>query len=65
VTQFSTRSRTGTIVGVIGGYQEGGDTPSVSYSVRLGAAVHDLYEQAVSGKTAAGQALQRDLALDI
>ncbi len=58
VTQFSTRSRTGTIVGVIGGYQEGGDTPSVSYSVRLGAAVHDLYEQAVSGKTAAGQALR-------
>jgi V8-like Glu-specific endopeptidase len=56
VTQFSTRSRTGTIVGVIGGYQEGGDTPSVSYSVRLGAAVHDLYEKAVSGKTAAGQA---------
>ena len=65
VRQFSPRSRTGTIVGVIGGYQEGGDTPSVSYSVRLGAAVHDLYEQAVSGKTAAGQALQRDLALDI
>ncbi len=58
VRQFSTRSRTGTIVGVIGGYQEGGDTPSVSYSVRLGATVHDLYEQAISGKTAAGQALR-------
>jgi V8-like Glu-specific endopeptidase len=57
VTHFSTRSRTGIIVGVIGGYQQGGDTPSVSYSVRLGAAVHDLYEQAVSGETAAGQPL--------
>jgi V8-like Glu-specific endopeptidase len=62
VRQFSPRSRTrtGTIVGVIGGYQEGGDTPSVSYSVRLGAAVHELYEQAVSGKTATGQALRAE-----
>jgi len=55
VANFSTQSRTGTIVGVIGGYQEGGDTPAVSYSVRLRTAVHALYEQAVSGKTAAGQ----------
>lgn len=29
VTHFDTRSRTGTIVGVIGGYQQGGDTPSI------------------------------------
>ena len=36
VTHFDTRSRTGTIVGVIGGYQQGGDTPSVSYSAYLG-----------------------------
>jgi V8-like Glu-specific endopeptidase len=34
------------VVGVIGGYQQGGDTPSVSYSVYLGAAVQKLYEQA-------------------
>jgi len=56
VTQFSAQSRTDTIVGVIGGYQEGGDSPSVSYSVRLGTEVRDLYEEAVSGKTADGQA---------
>jgi len=36
VTRFNGRSRTGTIVGVIGGYQGGGDTASVSYSARLG-----------------------------
>ena len=46
VTRFSTRSRTGTIVGVIGGYQQGGDTNAVSYSVRLGAAIVRLYRQA-------------------
>jgi len=48
VTHFSSASRTGTIVGVIGGYEEGGDTPSVSYSVRFGAAVQHLYQQAIS-----------------
>ena len=36
VTRFIAGSHTGTIVGVIGGYQEGGDTPSLSYSVRFG-----------------------------
>ena len=46
VTHFSTRSRTGTIVGVIGGYQQGGDTDAVSYSVRFGAAIVRLYRQA-------------------
>lgn len=49
VTRFSPRSRTGTIVGVIGGYEQGGDTPSVSYSVRFGAAVRNLYQQAIGG----------------
>lgn len=53
VTRFSTRSRTGTIVGVIGGYQQGGDTPSVSYSVRFGAAVRVLYDQAAGINTTA------------
>jgi V8-like Glu-specific endopeptidase len=48
VTHFSSASRTGTIVGVIGGYEEGGDTPSVSYSVRFGAPVQHLYQQAIS-----------------
>ncbi len=54
VTRFSARSRTGTIVGVIGGYQEGGDTPSVSYSVRFGAGIQQLYEQATA-ETTSGQ----------
>jgi len=54
VTHFDTRSRTGTIVGVIGGYQEGGDTPSVSYSVHFGSGVRQLYEQATA-ETTSGQ----------
>ncbi|HEY1824246.1 MAG TPA: serine protease [Trebonia sp.] len=54
VTRFDTRSRTGTIVGVIGGYQQGGDTPSVSYSAYFGSGIHQLYEQAISDETASG-----------
>src|SRR6202012_662765 len=50
-SHFSTRSHTGTIVGVIGGYEEGGNTPSVSYSVRFGAAVQSLYQQAIATPT--------------
>jgi V8-like Glu-specific endopeptidase len=46
VIRFNPRSRTGTIVGVIGGYQEGGATPSISYSVRIGPAIQQLYRQA-------------------
>jgi V8-like Glu-specific endopeptidase len=37
----------GAVIGVIGGYEQGGDTPSVSYSARFGQAVRDLYHQAV------------------
>jgi V8-like Glu-specific endopeptidase len=55
VSKFSALSHSGTIVGVIGGYEQGGNTPSVSYSVRFGAAVHQLYEQAVSAEAASGQ----------
>jgi len=39
----------GTVIGVIGGYQQGGNTPSVSYSARFGRAVRTLYEAAVAG----------------
>ena len=35
VTSFNARTGTGTIVGVIGGYQQGGDTPAVFYSSYL------------------------------
>ena len=37
----------GTVIGVIGGYQQGGDTPGVSYAARFGALVADLYKTAV------------------
>jgi V8-like Glu-specific endopeptidase len=48
VTHFNRLTRTGTIVGVIGGYQEGGDTPSISYSSYLGSAVRRLYAEATA-----------------
>lgn len=51
MTRFDARSRTGTIVGVLGGYEEGGDTPAISYSAFLGPAIQHLYEQAISGKS--------------
>jgi V8-like Glu-specific endopeptidase len=37
----------GAVIGVIGGYEQGGDTPSVSYSARFGQAVRNLYNNAV------------------
>ncbi len=55
VTHFDTQSRTGTIVGVIGGYQEGGDTSSISYSVYLNSEIHQLYEQAISDGAASSR----------
>jgi V8-like Glu-specific endopeptidase len=36
----------GTVVGVIGGYETGGDTPDTSYSAYFGSAVADLFTQA-------------------
>ncbi|HEX6521958.1 MAG TPA: serine protease [Streptosporangiaceae bacterium] len=46
LTNFDLQTRTGTIVGVIGGYQQGGDTPSISYSVYLNDSIRTLYQQA-------------------
>jgi V8-like Glu-specific endopeptidase len=45
----STASGQGTVIGVIGGYQQGGDTPEVSYSAVFGAAVAVLFETAEAG----------------
>lgn len=42
----STASGQGTVIGVIGGYEQGGLTPSVSYSSAFGTAVAALYETA-------------------
>ena len=49
VTGFDPATRTGTIIGVIGGYQEGGDTADVSYSPYLGNDIRKLYDEAISG----------------
>ncbi len=46
VTDFDPRTRTGHIVGVIGGYQSGGDTDSISYSVYLNGGIRGLYKRA-------------------
>jgi V8-like Glu-specific endopeptidase len=39
----------GTVVGVIGGYEQGGNTPDVSYAATFGAAVTALYQTAEAG----------------
>ena len=39
----------GTVIGVIGGYQQGGDTDAVSYSIVFGANVASLYREAEAG----------------
>jgi V8-like Glu-specific endopeptidase len=49
ITDINPRTGTGTIVGVIGGYQEGGDSPAVSYSSYLGSDVRSLYDEAIAG----------------
>ncbi len=37
-----------TVIGVIGGYQKGGDTPSVSYAARFGTQMATLYQTALA-----------------
>jgi V8-like Glu-specific endopeptidase len=54
VTHFNASTRSGTIVGVIGGYQQGGDTAAISYSAYLGSSVQQLYTQAVKDENTAG-----------
>jgi hypothetical protein len=41
-------------VGVIGGYQQGGDTPSVSSSAYFGPGIQQLYQQAIAASSASG-----------
>jgi hypothetical protein len=45
------------VIGVIGGYHTGGDTPQVSYSADFGAATRALYRAAVTGAPPAGPLL--------
>jgi len=49
VTGYNPDTGTGTIVGVIGGYQLGGDTSWVSYSPYFDWHVWTLYQQAIGG----------------
>jgi V8-like Glu-specific endopeptidase len=53
VSRFNPLTRTGTIVGVLGGYQEGGSTEAISYSSYLGPEVEQLYRQAAADETSA------------
>jgi hypothetical protein len=39
----------GAVIGVIGGYEQGGDTPQISYSAMFGPNVATLYRTAVAG----------------
>jgi V8-like Glu-specific endopeptidase len=53
VTHFDPQTLTGTIVGVLGGYQEGGSTEAISYSAYLGPEVEQLYRQAAADEAPA------------
>jgi V8-like Glu-specific endopeptidase len=46
LTDVDQQTGHGTVVGVIGGYETGGDTPDISYSAYFGSAVADLFSQA-------------------
>lgn len=48
ITDYSPHTNTGRLVGVIGGYQQGGDTPDISYSPAFGADIQHLYQQATA-----------------
>jgi V8-like Glu-specific endopeptidase len=48
ITGFDPSTRTGTVIGVIGGYQEGGNSADTSYSSYFGDAVQALYNHATS-----------------
>jgi V8-like Glu-specific endopeptidase len=48
LTAVDSSGEKGTVTGVIGGYEQGGDTPDVSYSAYFGSAVQALYQNATS-----------------
>ena len=49
LAHVSKKTGLGTVIGVIGGYQQGGDTPAISYSIIFGSNVQDLYQEAIAG----------------
>jgi V8-like Glu-specific endopeptidase len=48
LVQVNQATGEGTVAGVIGGYQQGGDSPSVSYSIAFGSNVGTLYQSATA-----------------
>ncbi|GAA2137006.1 hypothetical protein GCM10009760_16970 [Kitasatospora kazusensis] len=46
ITALDPQTHSGTVVGVIGGYQQGGDSPDVSYTCYFGDQVQALYDRA-------------------
>ncbi len=48
LSEVSAATGNGLVVGVIGGYEQGGDTPAVSYSPAFGPNVAALYQSAVA-----------------
>ena len=48
LVQVNKATGEGTVTGVIGGYQQGGDSPSVSYSIAFGSNVGALYQTAAA-----------------
>ncbi|MEZ0094051.1 serine protease [Streptacidiphilus sp. EB129] len=48
ISDYNPTTGSGAVMGVIGGYQTGGDTPDVSYTALFGSGVQALYDQAVA-----------------
>jgi hypothetical protein len=48
LVQVNQATGEGTVTGVIGGYQQGGDSPSVSYSIAFGSNVGSLFQTAAA-----------------
>jgi hypothetical protein len=46
ISKFDPAKRTGAVIGVIGGYQQGGDSPSISYSSAFAGSIRALYQRA-------------------
>lgn len=48
ITRTNTATGLGTVIGVIGGYEQGGNTPDVSYAAKFGPNVAALFKIAIS-----------------
>ncbi len=48
ITRMNSATGLGTVIGVIGGYEQGGYTPEVSYAAKFGPNVAALFKTAIS-----------------